>query len=238
MAKIPAYKQVYASIKKEIKEGKYQPGSFLPTEAEIEAEYNVSRTTVRNAISLLTNEGYLSVTQGRGTQVQDISTAQRLNKITSLTETLRKQGYRVTTQGFAFEKIPAPDFLHNALSLKEGDLVYHLQRVQCADGKPICIIENYLVASLFPNFSLQESECVSLYAYLEENYGVVLKDAIETISAVSASFTESQILRIPIGTPLLHNTRVTYTDHGPFEYVTLNIIADRYEYQVYLSGRH
>lgn len=36
MAKIPAYKQMYASLKKDIQEGKYVPGSFLPTEAELE----------------------------------------------------------------------------------------------------------------------------------------------------------------------------------------------------------
>ena len=106
MAKIPAYRQLYTSLKKEIKEGRYKPGTFLPTESEMEAEYGVSRTTVRRAISLLTNEGYLSVTQGRGTEVQDISTSQRLNKITSFTETLRQRGYRVTTQGLALEKIP------------------------------------------------------------------------------------------------------------------------------------
>ncbi len=159
MAKIPAYKQMYTSLKKDIKDGKYKPGTFLPTEAEMEAEYGVSRTTVRKAISLLTNEGYLSVTQGRGTEVQDISTSQHLNKITSFTETLRQRRHRVTTQGLALEKIPAPSFIRDILSLKEGDFVYHIQRVQCADGKPICIIENYLAANLVPDFTLTEREC-------------------------------------------------------------------------------
>ncbi len=237
MAKIPAYRQLYTSLKKEIKEGRYKPGTFLPTESEMEAEYGVSRTTVRRAISLLTNEGYLSVTQGRGTEVQDISTSQRLNKITSFTETLRQRGYQVTTQGLALEKIPAPPFIKDTLSLKEGEPVYHIQRVQCADGKPICIIENYLMASLIPDFVLTESDCVSLYACLENNYGIILKDAVEHISAVSASFMKSQILRIPLNAPLLHSTRITCTAQGPFEYASIYAVADRYEYQVYLSGR-
>lgn len=237
MAKIPAYKQMYTSLKKDIKDGKYKPGTFLPTEAEMEAEYGVSRTTVRKAISLLTNEGYLSVTQGRGTEVQDISTSQHLNKITSFTETLRQRGYQVTTQGLALEKIPAPSFIRDILSLKEGDFVYHIQRVQCADGKPICIIENYLAANLVPDFTLTERDCVSLYECLENQYGIILKDAVEHISAASASFTESQILRIPLNAPLLHSTRVTSTAQGPFEYASIHAVADRYEYQVYLSGR-
>ena len=100
MARIPAYKQMYTSLKKDIKEGKYKPGTFLPTESEMETAYHVSRTTVRKAIGLLTNEGYLSVTQGRGTQVQDISTSQRLNKITSFTETLVWLLYNHAVSGF------------------------------------------------------------------------------------------------------------------------------------------
>ncbi len=143
----------------------------------------------------------------------------------------------MTTQGLALEKIPAPPFIKDTLSLKEGEPVYHIQRVQCADGKPICIIENYLMASLIPDFVLTESDCVSLYACLENNYGIILKDAVEHISAVSASFMESQILRIPLNAPLLHSTRITCTAQGPFEYASIYAVADRYEYQVYLSGR-
>lgn len=237
MAKIPAYKQMYTSLKKDIKDGKYKPGTFLPTEAEMEAEYGVSRTTVRKAISLLANEGYLSVTQGRGTEVRDISTSQRLNKITSITATLKQRGYKVTTQGFAVEKITAPDYVREQLALKEGEQTWHIQRVQSADGKPICIIENYLAASQLPDFSLTESECISLYTYLENNCGIILKDAVERITAVSASFTQSQILRVPVNTPLLHSKRITCTEQGALEYSSLYVIAERYEYQIYQSGR-
>lgn len=237
MARIPAYRQMYISLKKDIKEGRYTPGSFLPTESEMETEYGVSRTTVRKAISLLANEGYLSVTQGRGTEVRDISTSQHLNKITSITATLKQRGYKVTTQGLAVEKITAPDFIKEILSLKEGEQAYHIQRVQSADGKPICIIENYLAVNMVPDFALKASDCVSLYTYLENDCGIILKDAVERITAVSASFTQSQILRVPVNTPLLHSKRITYTEQGALEYSSLYVIAERYEYQIYQSGR-
>lgn len=239
MVRIPAYKQLYTDLMQSIKNGTYKPGTFLPTETVMCEEYHVSRTTVRKAISMLTNEGYLLVTQGRGTQVQDISTSQHLNTITSLTETLKRRGYTVTTQGLNIEKIPAPTFIREILSLDEGDNVYHIQRVQCADGRPICIIENYLIADMIPNFVLSEkvNGSVSLYECLEKEYGITLKDAVEHISAVGASFLEAQILGVPTNSPLLHSTRLTYTDRGPLEYASTHIISDRYEYQIYLSGR-
>lgn len=237
MAKIPAYKQMYASLKKDIQEGRYVPGSFLPTESELEKIYGVSRTTVRRATGMLTNEGYLSVTQGRGTQVQEVSTSQHLNKITSFTETLRRRGYGVSTQGLDLEKIPAPDYIRDMLSLKEGEPVYHVQRVQCADGRPVCIMEDYIASGQVPELVLRGNGCVSIYACLEEGYGLFLRDAVERISAVSASFTQSQILRIPVGAPLLHSRRVANTERGPLIYSSLYVIAERYEYEIYQVGR-
>lgn len=99
MGRIPAYRAVYFSIKRAIQEGSYKPGDLLPCEADLENIYSVSRTTIRKAISILTSEGYLDVKQGRGTIVLDTSTTQRLNSITSITETLIKRGHKVTTGG-------------------------------------------------------------------------------------------------------------------------------------------
>ena len=91
---------------------------------------------------------------------------------------------------------------------------------------------------MFPNFTLPESDCVSLYACLENDYGIILKDAVENISAVSATFIESQILHVPVNSPLLQSKRITYTYREPFEYALSRVVADRYEYQIYLSGRN
>jgi len=237
MPKLPAYKRMYIELKNDIKNGKYPPGAFLPTEAELERLFGVSRTTVRRAIGLLTSEGYLSVRQGRGTEVQDVTTAQHLNTITSFTETIRRRGYDVTTQGLTVESIPAPKNIADIFSINKGELVHHIQRVQCADGQPIGILENYLLVSMFPDLQLNEREFVSLYAHLEQHYGIIFKEASETITAISASFTDAQILRVPSGTPLLLSTRITCSDQGPLEYAIIKVIAERYEYQVYMSGR-
>ena len=227
MARTPAYKAVYFSIKRAIQDGSYKAGSLLPSEPELEKQFNVSRTTVRKAISLLTTEGYLDVKQGRGTLVLDITTTQRLNSITSITETLMRRGYEVTTQGISIEQVAAPRNVADALEIPEGTPVYMVQRVQCADGVPIAIIKNYLRASQVPN----------LYNMLEREYNITLLHATEQICAISADFIEAQILRIPIGSPLLMVRRTACTEQGPFEYAFIKLVADKYEYSVRLEGR-
>ena len=89
MTNKPIYIKIYDKLKSAIKGGTYPPGSFLPTEQELETLYQVSRTTIRKAVKLLSDEGILSVRQGCGTMVMDIRTTQNYNQVTSVTESLR-----------------------------------------------------------------------------------------------------------------------------------------------------
>lgn len=237
MGRIPAYKTVYFSIKRSIQEGTYKPGTLLPSEPELEKQFSVSRTTIRKAISMLASERYLDVKQGRGTLVLDTSTTQHLNNITSITETLMKRGYKVTTQGVCIELVPASKPVATVLEIAVGTPVYLVQRVQCADGMPIAIIKNYLRANSLPDLQSKVGSFTGLYSMLEREYHVILLNATENISAISADFTEAQILRIPIGSPLLLVRRISCTEQGPFEYAFIKIVADKYEYSVYLEGR-
>lgn len=63
----PKYTQTKAFILRMIEEGPYEPGSRLPTEAELAARFRVSRNTLRQAIGELVSEGILVREQGRGT---------------------------------------------------------------------------------------------------------------------------------------------------------------------------
>lgn len=196
MAKIPEYRKVYMELKRSIIEGNYKPGMFLPTESELQGKFNTSRTTIRKAVELLASGGYVSVRQGRGTEVRNVATIQRLNRITSFTETMVRKGYKVTTQGMYVDQAPATLQVANAFSLEPGTMVYRLQRVQCIDDQPIAIMENYTVKDMFKGLSAGGNDVISLYAFWEKS-GIVLKDATEYITTVSTTFLESQIFACP-----------------------------------------
>jgi GntR family transcriptional regulator len=143
----------------------------------------------------------------------------------------------ITVQGMHIEKTEAPKYVSDALELAENSKVYRVQRVQCADGAPIAIIENYFKESMFPGLETYENAFAGMYDLLEQKYGLVIKDAWEYLSAVSADFYEAQVLGVPVGAPLLRSKRIACTEQGPFEYAVSKLVADKYEYSVYLSGR-
>ena len=57
MSKQALYLTVYGILKQEITEGHLKVGTLLPSEQELEAQFKVSRTTIRKAIGLLKDEG-------------------------------------------------------------------------------------------------------------------------------------------------------------------------------------
>lgn len=237
MSKIPSYRKVYQTIKSRISGGIYRAGTLLPTESELEQEFGVSRTTIRRATNLLTSGGYLRPCQGRGTEVLDYSTSQRLNRITSVTESLLARGFSITTEGMCIERVPAPEQTAEALHLRAGAEVFRLQRVQYADGNPIALMENYLRTNLVPDFDQHTGAFISLYSFLEQEYQLIFTSSTDCISATCADFILSQVLHVPLGSPLLVDQRTTYTEQGPLEFGTTHLVAEQYKYVVHLEGR-
>ena len=231
------YKSIYNDIKKGIKNGTYPVGSFLPTESELCLRHSVSRTTVRKALSMLESEGYLRITQGRGTEVLEASTTQNLLNISSITETLKAKGYDVTIHGMSIQKQAIPAFLIDKLKLPKNHSIYKVERLLYADNHPIAYIINYMNADLVPNMEMHFNSFTGLYSFLEQNYNIVLTEALETLTATVADFTEAHLLHIPLGSPILWSKRLSSINGKPFEYSDSKLVADRYEFSILLQGR-
>jgi len=237
---IPLYIKIANSIKQDIENNIYEIGDLLPTEEDLEKKFNVSRTTIRNAIGLLENEGLLIRKQGKGTIVHAMRTAQKLNYISSLTETFEQKGILVKSVNISVELIESPNKVMRAFDLTKPEEVYLVRRTRIIEKEPVAFVNNYLLAKYVPGLE-EKADTLSyggLYKLLENEYGIRLQHAVENISVYLSGPLESEILHIPEKTPLFHSVRTTYLEGGaPFELVTSIIKVDRYEYTVYLEGR-
>src|SRR5579862_4260999 len=63
----PMYQQIADDLRRRIESHEFTVDKALPTEAALQAEYHVSRNTVRDAVNLLVQEGRLEKRQGQGT---------------------------------------------------------------------------------------------------------------------------------------------------------------------------
>lgn len=229
-ATIPRYLRVYGSLKAQVEAGDFKLGDFLPAEPELQKLFNVSRTTVRRAVELLAQEGFVCIQQGKGTEVLDFKATQRLQYVTSFSETLRDKGFSVRFRELSVGFITAPRRVAADLKVEPDSRLVRVQRVILANGKPIAIVLNYLLPEIVPGIEKRIAGMKSLYAFLESEYNVRIEAATDYISAKAAAAEEASRLEVPAASPLLVVKRVTYSRGKPIEVAVLHVVSDKYEY--------
>lgn len=125
------------------------PGTPVPPERTLAAEFDTSRTTVRQALQELVVEGRLERIQGKGTFVAKPKVSQAL-QLTSYTEDMRAQGLEPTSQLLDIGYVTADDTLAGLLDITAGGRVLRIERLRLASGEPMAIETTHLSAKRFP----------------------------------------------------------------------------------------
>lgn len=233
-----SYILVHDNLKKKIVSGDYPKGSLLPSEPELEKIFHVSRITIRKAVEMLENDGYVKKQRGVGTLILDYEVTQNLNKITSLTETLIKKGYDVKLSEMTIEKVIANTFFSELFDIPEKSQVIKITRVINILNKPFGIIENYIPEMLVQNIEEWENKFVSLYNLLEKEYFIRIEMSQDHIFAKNASEEEAEILKVPVGFALLGNKRKCIVSGKTVIYDIINLRHDMYGFDITLYGRN
>ncbi len=187
------YLRLADSLIDQIKDGTYAEGSLLPSERELCETYEVSRTTVRQALQELSQEGYVNSIQGKGTFVARPQIRQELSSIYSFDEDMRRLGKTPETRIMDFVEMTAAGTLAATFSLPEGSSVYRIMRLRLADGEPMLLETNFLPCTRFPGISREALENQSLYRVLTTQYSLNISVAEETFEPVLLRPIESQI---------------------------------------------
>ena len=232
MSRTPEYTRVYNALKNLIADGTYKRGELLPNETQLEEVYGVSRTTVRKAVSMLVQDGLISVRQGIGTTVLSNKTKQNLNYFNSLTATLERRGYDVGVKDVYVTDIAADAFLAEQFDVELGTKLVCVYRTHIADGVPVAIARNYLFKEDVPGMAEKKDRILSLYRFLKEEYGITYNLAEDTISACNANYEEAMLLGVEPGEALLTVVRKCYTGDKVSQLALVKIIASRHEFVV------
>jgi GntR family transcriptional regulator len=237
------YVSISNKLEAEIHNGIYPTGTLLPTEKELMNLYQGSRTTIRRAVGLLQEAGYVKVQQGRGTEVlkqKIFSEPYGFHKdrpVAGVTSRIIPEG-EATTQGATVEIIPAEIQVAGLLSIETGVDVYRIQRVKLINDTVFGYVISYVPCHLFENLGIYSGKIFSLYQCLEENYGYHLTHAEEIVTAELSKFLESKLLDIPVGSPVLVFKRTACREKEIFEYSISYFRPDMYQMVVLMQGNY
>ncbi len=229
---LPLYYQLEEQIKKTIETEELQPGDALPSERELSESYQISRMTVRQAITNLVNKGYLFREKGKGTFVSSQKFEQNLQGLTSFTEDMKARNLVPGSKLLHFEIYPADKDIRATLSLKDEELIYKIKRLRLANNEPIAVETSYLPVSLVPGLT-PDILASSLYTYIENELELTIGHASQTVEAAIVDAEDQQHLHINKGVPVLLIQRETFLENGtPLELVRSSYRADRYKFKI------
>lgn len=235
---LPLYEQVKRHLLSQIDGGGLRPGDKIPSEKELENQFNVSRVTIRRALQELSHEERIVRVPGKGSFVLQPK-IEPLTALTSFSENMRAQDYEPSYRQAQIEIMPAEKKVAELLGLPEGGNVVSINRIMLANGLPMAIQNAYLPFSIYqkgPGFFTPEVLTnISMYKVLELELGVKLFKADEWVDASKARMDEALLLEIDPGDSILIIERLTYSvEHLPVEYVKLIFPSNRYRYKVEL----
>ena len=228
-SKLPLYHQLYEILRQDILRGEWQPGDMIPPESELTERYGISRTTVRQVLDILVNEGLIYRQQGRGTFVAHPTVEQALVRIISFTEDMRQRGFRPDTEVLSAGVVAAPPDIAEKLGIEPGDELVRLERLRLADGEPMSIEESHLVHRYCPGVLKGDYASHPLREALERDYGIRWLHARQVIRAIPAPSDLARTLSIPPRSALLTIERVSYSQQNtPIEFLRIYYRGDRY----------
>lgn len=196
------YRTIADDLRKRVEAGEFRAGGLLPSESELSGTYQVSRVTVRKALDLLRDDGLIDARQGFGWFVAAAPLRQTLGRLGTIEEQLVELGVRSERRIVGFGFTSAPVRARDVLGV-EGVLEVH--RVNLADGEPFARVTVWCPEDLGASLSRADVEQTPFYELLDVQIG----GATQTIGAVAAEVPDSELLAVPVGSPMLRCERIT-----------------------------
>ena len=230
---LPLYYQLKEVLKQQIRAGHLTP---IPSEPELVAQYQVSRATVRQALTELVHEGLLYRQHGRGTFVCEPRIQQNISELTSFTDELKSRGKRPGGVLLVSELVRGSHTVRDRLRLNDEDQVVRLERLRLANDTPVALEIDYLPHPRAANIYQRAKETAegSLYSLMASE-GLHPYITEQTFKGDSPSQREAELLHIKAHDPGLRLVCTTFDETGaPIAYTEAFYSSAHYDVQLTL----
>ena len=222
---VPKYQLISQIISENIRSGNLKPGDQIPPEPELIDLFQVSRITVRAAISDLVKKEIVTRKQGLGTFVREIQQSYRFTELEGFTKSCEMAGFSSHSDILFFNMSPVPDDLYEFLKVKRGEEVLTLLRLRYVNDIPCMYEYSYFSPKYLAIEAASEEDLSgSLYQVFKNRFHI---DRIEGRRYTTASFpdeAEQFHLKLDANTPIVRLTDLQFDSNG------MSLFASRISY--------
>jgi GntR family transcriptional regulator len=226
-------------LRRAITGGTFQPGSQLPTEAELCEMLSVSRTVVREALRVLEDEGLVTRRHGVGTFVRNHLILKNLNFNFGITEMIESAGLKSGTNHLEIQKETADEEKAEQLRVQLGTPLITVERVRTADERPVVYSLDTLTEALLrrADFDPDLLRTESIYNLLQTSLGQVIEYGIARLLPVVAPQHVAKKLKLPPNALTLYIVQTDYSSEDkPLVYSCEYHLPDAFDFIVWRRG--
>lgn len=185
---------IYTELTEQIKEGKLPVNSLLPSENDLAVEYDVSRETIRKALNLLSQNGYIQKIRGKGSVVLDVGRFNfPVSGLVSFKEIADSSHQQWKTTVHELVLIKPDEVVRKNLQLEKDEEVWRIVRSREIEGERIILDIDYLSKRFIPTITKDICED-SLYDYFEKELDLVISFAKKEITVEPATEEDRRYL--------------------------------------------
>ncbi|MFI6921962.1 GntR family transcriptional regulator [Nonomuraea spiralis] len=228
----PKYAQLIAELERRIDSGEYPPGSPLPSEHQLMAEFSMARPTVVKALGVLRDQGWIITHQGKGRFVRGRPAIPTGQQVRAGRELLDRKEVQVSTRLLTAGEVEAPNRISAYLGIEPKSPVMLRRTLVEHDNEPTEISSTWLPVSVAEGTALAESQELKqgVRRYVEAAAGAALDHIIEHVTARNPTKEECTLLDVKSSAALLTVYAVACDATGkPWVVVESVLPGDRHE---------
>jgi GntR family transcriptional regulator len=234
---ITKHRQIIEALNEEIQAERLKPYDRLPSEKELCARWQASRSTIRKAMDQLADRGRIFRVPGKGSFVSFPKIQHQTSHILSFAEKMKAQGFEVETKLIAKEIVQANEEIAAALKLSKSARVLKIQRLRIVKGEPMVLQTAFMPANLCENLMKEDLESKSLNHLLQQQCNVRLSRSEIWVEAPMVPPKERKLLGSPHVPLFLAVVGLTFDQHdAPVRFSRGIFRGDRVRLKISESG--
>ncbi|GKQ43384.1 transcriptional regulator [Companilactobacillus sp. RD055328] len=235
-----AYQKIINELKNAIHDGKYADTMKLPDERSLSEQYNVSRSTIKRALSVLSHRGIIFKKRGSGTFINPLYLKNNNffkynGSNLGITDSFNVPGKTQSIKVLSFDVIKADETTKRDLFLKDDDFVYKIERLRYLDDEPFLIETSYIPIKLFPDLNSDIAKD-SIFNYMEEQKNLKVTNSYLTISTEPSNENDQAQLALKDVEPVGIMSGIFFLNNGtPFEISTMRVHYKYMKYDTFIT---
>lgn len=235
--KLPLWYQVSQSLRASILGRRPDDPLRLPTEDALAAHYGVSVLTMRQALKELEAEGLITRHRRRGTFIEPSARRASPVRLLGSVDTIVAQQSGEHTAVLGHGPAPVPAELAEHFPGLDEAVVYRRLRHDEASGEPTNWAENLVRPEVAERIDVADLARWPMTKVLRDMVGVRISRITDTVEARLADPETARLLQVPLLSPILHYTGITYDEDGrAVDVARIHYRGDRFSFTVTLDA--